>query len=370
MKRLITFSIIALFIAACSQNTPEEKMKKAQAVKIKISKLEKELKTLQTAEDTIEIEKVFPVKVNTLMLQKIDKTIEYSANLIPFEELYMAPAQPGKISAVYVEIGDKVSKGQKLVEMDQTQLEQAKIQLSSLEKDFARIKTLKETGSIPEQQYDQIKTQLDVTKTNVEFLEKNTVLVAPYNGIITGKYFENNEIFGGAPNTQAGKAAIVILQQIDVIKAVINVSEQYYTKLQKGTKVNLSCDNYPSEVFEGEIMNVYPTIDAMTRSFKVEIKVPNKNLKLRPGMFTRVNIILGQAETILVPSNTVLQQEGTNNRYIFINKDGLAKKINVTLGQRFNDSLEIISDELTVGDQLIVAGHTVLMNNNKVNVIQ
>lgn len=369
MKKIITFSIIALFFAACAQNTPEANEKKATALKQKIAKMEKQLEAVQNPADTVVVEKFFNVKIKPLSKIEIDNKIEYSANLIPSEELYMAPAQPGKITKIYVEIGDNVMKGQKLVQMDDTQLEQTKIQLHSVQKDYDRIKTLKESGSIAEQQYDQIKTQLDVLKSNVEFLEENTVLIAPFNGVITGKYFEDSESFSGGPNTQAGKAAIVTLQQINTLKAVINISEKYYASLTEGTKVNLVTDIFPNEIFDGEIKNIYPTIDPMTRSFMVEINIPNWKLKLRPGMFSRVNIILGQANAMLVPSHTILQQEGTNNRYVFIEDNGVAKRVNVEIGARFDELIEIISDELKVGDHLIVAGQTVLMDNNKVKVV-
>lgn len=370
MKRLLTFSIIALFLASCGQKPSQEEVnaKKAEALKVRIAKMQNKLEALETA-DEVEVEKVYNVKVEKLQLKTVEQNIEYSANLIPFEELYMAPAQPGKITKIYVEVGDFVQKGQKLVQMDQTQLDQAKIQLESLKKDYARIKSLKESGSIAEQQYDQIKTQLEVTESNVRFLEENTVLIAPYNGVITAKYFEDNETFGGAPNTQAGKAAIVTLQQINVLKAIINVSENYFTRISVGKEVKLTCDIYPNEVFKGEIMNIYPVIDPMSHAFKVEVKVPNWDLKLRPGMFTRNEMTLGSTESMVVASNTVLQQEGTNKRFIFINKNNVAQKVYVEIGKRFDDKLEIISDEIQVGDEIVVAGQAILSNKSKLSVI-
>ena len=92
-------------------------------------------------------------------------------------------------------------------------------------------------------------------------------------------------------------------------------------------------------------MNIYPKIDMLTRSFTVEVKVPNRDLKLRPGMFSRAGIVLGSANTIVVPAITVFQQEGTNNRYVFINKKGVAKRVNVTIGERFDDQFEVISEK-------------------------
>lgn len=370
MRQIITLSIIALIFASCSQTaTPEQNQKKADNYKLQIAKLEQKINDLNFVDED-SIERVYPVKVELLATDTVVRAINYTANIIPYEEIYLAPAAPGKIVKIYVEIGDKVKKGQKLVQMDQTQLIQAKLQLASLQKDYDRIKTLKESGTVAEQQYDQIKTQYEVTKTNVEYLEENTAVYAPYSGVITGKYFEDGENYSGAPNTQASKAAIVTLNQIDKIKATISVSEQYYNEINKGTMVNLECEVFPGEVFSGKIFNIYPTIDPLTRSFKIEIEAANPNFKLRPGMYASVNLKLGESEAITVPAIAVLHQEGTNKRYIFINKNGLAKRVNVQLGDRFDDKFEIISDEIQAGDQLIVVGQSVLMDNYKVKVVE
>lgn len=369
MRRILTFSIIALVLASCGQtSTPEANQKKADAYKLKIAQLEKKISDLNIADTTVE--KIILVKTQPVSIDTISKHIDYTANIIPFEELYMAPASPGKITKIYVEVGDKVAKGQKLVQMDQTQLNQAKIQLASLQKDFDRIKALKETGSIAEQQYDQISTQLEVLKNNVQFLEENTVVIAPYSGVITGKYFEDGETFSGAPNTQAGKAAIVTLNQINVVKAVVNVSENFYSQLNTKTQIELTCDIFEGEVFKGSVFKIYPTVDALTRTFKVELKVPNANMKLRPGMFGRISLELGKTEAMVVPAIAVMQQEGTNKRFVYLEKESIAKRVDVAIGDRFDEQIEIISNEIRVGDNLIVVGQAVLEDNSKVKVVE
>lgn len=371
MKQIITFSIIALIVASCSQKTtPEDNQKKVADYQLKISNLEKKIEAINALDTTNRVEKEYLVKVQELQNDTVARKITLTANIVPFEEIYLAPAAPGKITKIYVEIGDKVTKGQKLVQMDQTQLVLAKIQLDNLQKDYDRIKILSETGSIPEQQFDQIKTQLEVTKTNVKFLEDNTVIYAPFSGTITSKNFEDGENYSGAPNTQAGKAAIVVLDQVNILKAMINVSEQFYNQLNKNNEVVLMSDVFPNETFKGLINNIYPTIDPLTRSYKVEIKVANNDLKLRPGMYARIDLVFGQAITIVAPAIAVLQQEGTNKRYVFINNNGVAKRVNVEIGDRFNENLEIISNEIAVGDELIVVGQAVLMDNYKIKVVK
>lgn len=315
-------------------------------------------------------EKVKSVKVMTLSEEEVSRDVDYSANLAPFEEVYLAPSTPGRIIKIYPEIGTRVSAGQTLVQMDPTQLNNSVLQLASLEKDLQRFDTLIQYGGVSKQQYDQIKTQYDVTKANVDLLQTNITLTAPFSGVITAKYFENGELYSGAPNTQVGKAAIVVLQQISPIKATISVSEKYFPVVKKGLKVNLKSDIYPDKVFEGTVSLIHPTINSATKTFDVEIEVPNREELLRPGMFARVNMEFAKENALVVPAVAVLQQRGTDNRYIFIYDNGIAKRIDVQTGKRFDDKIEIISDMLKLNDQLIIAGHNNLVDGAKVTIAE
>ena len=309
------------------------------------------------------------VRTQVLELSTIARTIDYTATLEAFEEVHLAPASPGRINKIFVEPGDRVVKGQKLFLMDQTQLYQAEIQLGNMKTDLQRLATLLETGDIPQQQYDQLKTQVEVTESNVEFLRENTVIYAPFGGIITGKYFENGEMYSGAPNTTAGKAAIVTLMQINPVKAIVNISEQYMPLVKKSMDATIVADMFAEDEFKGTVTLVHPVIDPMTRSFKVEITISNNNMKLKPGMFVRVSMFLGEEEAFVVPANVVLQQEGTNNRYVFVNRNGIAERSPVRIGKRYDEMLEIISDELAEGDNLVVDGQTKLSEGDIIKVV-
>lgn len=314
-------------------------------------------------------EKVYNVKVQTLEPQVLENSIDFTATLSAFEEVHFASASPGRINKIAVEIGNHVKKGQLIAEMDKTQLHQAKIQLENARINFQRIETLMKTNSVSEQQFDQVKTQFDAAKTNVAFLEENTTLLSPINGVVTGKYFEDGEMFSGAPNTQAGKAAIVSLMQIDPLKAIVSVSEKFFPSIYKGMEVSVKCDIYPNKEFKGDIYRIHPTIDPMSRTFKVEVLLKNSDEKLRPGMFSRVTIGLGKYETLVVPAFSIIQQEGTNEKYVFINNKGVAQRIKVTTGKRFDDKIEIITNGVKAGQQLIIAGQGNLMDKNKVKIV-
>ncbi|HPE43598.1 MAG TPA: biotin/lipoyl-binding protein, partial [Bacteroidales bacterium] len=121
-----------------------------------------------------------PVKTITLEKTVVQRTTKYTSTLIPFEEVNAAPAQPGRIGKIHVEVGDRVKKGQVLVEMDRTQLTQAMLQLEDAKVNFQRMETLLKQNSISQQQYDQAKMAADLASSNVKFLKENTTLLAPF----------------------------------------------------------------------------------------------------------------------------------------------------------------------------------------------
>ena len=269
-----------------------------------------------------------------------------------------------------MEIGDRVKTGQLLVETDRTQLLQAQTQLASARDNFRRLDTLRALGSIAEQQYDQAKTQLDLAQSNVDFLLKNTTLKSPINGIVTGKYYENGELYSGAPNTQAGKAAVLSLMQIDPLKAMVSISQSYFPDIKKGQRVTITSDIFQNQTFEGTVSKVYPTIDAATRTFKTEILVKNPQELLRPGMYAEITIDLENDQAVLVPAIAIMKQAGTNERYIFVAANGLARKVVVSLGKRYDDQVEITAAQSLEGASLIVDGQARLLDGSKIEIVK
>lgn len=322
----------------------------------------------KTADSTVAT--VHPVKVIPLEKTVIKRTIKTTASLVAQEETYLAPSIPGKVLKVNVDVDDRVKKGQILVQMDQSQLMQTELQYENLKKDFARMDTLIQFGSVTQQSYDQIKTQLNVTKTALQNLRENTVLKSPYNGIVTGKYYSDGEIYAGAPNTQAGKAAIISLVKMDVLKVFINISESYLPLVKENQVAFVKTDVYPADTFTAKVFRIHPTMNPATRTFTVELRMSNKEYKLRPGMYSEVILELGDREALLAPSLAVIKQTGTNTRYIYIHENGYAKKTNVKLGERIDEKLELIPNGIKGGEELIYAGHLNLMDGDQVKVVQ
>lgn len=314
---------------------------------------------------------VYKVKTMLLEKQKIAKTIDYTANLMPFEEINYAPASPGRIEEILVEVGSRVKKGDVIARMEATQLQQANDQLQNARSNFERMDTLYKLNSISEQAYEAAKTQYDVSKASYDFLKKNTTLVSPINGIVTGKYFEGGELYSGSPNTSAGKAAIVTLMQINPLKIVVNISESYFPLVRKGMRAAVKVDIFPNRNFTGELSRIYPTINADSRTFEAEIVISNNDEVLRPGMFARVTLNLGEIDALILPAIAVVKQEGTNDRFIFLaNSDNSTSKIKVEIGTRYDDKIEVISKDIKEGDQVIYAGQEKLMDKSRISIVQ
>jgi RND family efflux transporter MFP subunit len=345
----VILSSSLLFVSCSNKNASEEK----------------------TSQDvSVQTEKNYPVRVQKIKNQSIERTLDYTANLIAYKEINYAPASPGRIDKILVEVGNRIKKGQVLVEMDKTQLNQARVQFENAKTNYQRIDTLYKLGSASEQQYEQVKTQYDLAKSSYDYLRENTSLLSPIDGLVTGKYYENGELYSGAPNTAVGKAAIISLMQINPLKAVVSISQSFYPNLKEGMEANITTDIYSGNQFKGKISKVYPTIDASTRTFKVEITIENSSETLRPGMFADIHIKLADAQALVIQSIAVLKQEGTNTRYIFINQNNVAKMVKVQLGKRFDDKIEIISNEIHADTELIIEGQANLMDGSKLNVLR
>jgi len=307
-------------------------------------------------------ERVEQVRTTVLQPREIEREISVSTNLQGYITQNVAPSLTGKIEHIFCEVGDAKTAGQDLVRMDQTQYKTTKISLANLEVEKNRIELLLKTGSATQQQYDQILAQYNSTKEQLDFLEANTYVKAPFNGVISAKNYEDGELYSGQP--------ILVLTQIDKLKALVAVPETYFPLFSEGMKLTLSSEIYPGRVFPATVEVVYPTIDASSHTFQVKVVVPNAQKLLRPGMYVSTTIGLGKANAIVAPYQAVEKLVGANDRYVFINEGGFAKRVSVELGQRFDQEIEIIAPEIVPGVEMVTTGQHKLVDGVKLNVVE
>ena len=307
-------------------------------------------------------ERVELVRTTVLHTREIQREISVSTNLQGYLTQNVAPSLTGKIEHIYCEVGDRKQKGDMLVRMDQTQYKTTKLTLANLTTELYRVEQLLRSGSATQQQYDKLKTQYEQTKEQLDFLEQNTYVKAPFAGVISAKTYEDGELYGGQP--------IVVLTQIDRLKALVAIPETYFPRLKAGMDLTLSSEIYPEETFKAKVEVVYPTIDASSHTFQVKIVIPNSNGKLRPGMYVTTTIGLGKENAIVAPYQAVEKLVGANDRYVFINNGGYAQRVAVTLGQRFDQEIELIAPEIQDGVEMITTGQHKLVDGVKIDVVE
>lgn len=303
------------------------------------------------------------VRVETVTARDVPQKREFTATVEANISNNIAPQSPVRIKNIFVEVGDHVRKGQKLVQMDNNNLQQAKTQLDNLQVEFNRVDELYKIGGVSKSEWDSKKTALDIAKTSYNNLVENTQLISPIDGVVTARNYDKGDLYSsGTP--------VLTVEQITPVKLKINVSEGYFTQVKKGMPVDIKLDVYGDEVFEGKVSLVYPTIDSGTRTFPVEITINNQNQRVRPGMFARVTMDFGMQNHVVVPDQAIVKQQGAGDRYVYVlNNDGTVSYNKVELGQRLGDAYELLSG-VDNNAQVVVAGQSRLTNGAAVEVEQ
>lgn len=332
MKKVFLLLPMAIMTIACSQTTQT------------------------TQEERVE-------QVSTMILQQrpVERKIQVSSNLQGYQTVNVAPSIQGKIEHIYVEVGDRKTRGDILVMMDENQYKTTKLMLGNLTIEKQRMDALLASGSVSQQSYDQVKLNYDQTKESADFLEKNTYVKAPFNGVISAKNYEDGELYAGQP--------IVVLTQINKLKTLIAIPESYFPLVKEGMKLTVKSEIYPDKTFPASIEVVYPTIDPSTHTFQCKVVISNENELLRPGMYVTTTVGLGKANIITVPYQSVEKLVGANDRYVFLNNNGRAQRVGVQLGQRVDEEIEIIAPEIVPGAEYVYVGQHKLVDGVKLNVV-
>ncbi len=298
------------------------------------------------------------VKLAKVSVRPVDQVAEYTATVKAEVVNKIAPSSPVRIKRILVEVGDRVTKGQKLVEMDDVNSTSLKYDLDNMETEFKRIDELYKVGGVSKSDWDAMRTNLDKMRRSYANIVENTQLISPISGVITARNYDNGDMYSsGNP--------VLVVEQISPVKLIVNVSENYFPKVKKGAPVEVKLDVYGDEKFEGKVNLVYPTIDAATRTFPVEVTVNNVNQRIRPGMFARVTMNFGTADHVVVPDMAVVKQAGTGDRYVWIYKDGKVSYNKVELGRRMDTEYELLSG-VENNSQVVIAGQKALLNDMEV----
>ena len=275
----------------------------------------------------------------------------------------IAPQSSARINKIYVEIGDKVVTGQTLAIMDKVNLEKAHLQLINDSIEFGRIEQLHEIGATSQSDYEAMSLKYDVSKRTYNNLLENTILKSPINGVVTARNYDEGDMY-------AMTQPLFVIQKINPVKMLINISESQYSQIKKGMEVDITTEAYGDQVFKGVVDLIHPTINAMTHTFAVEVKFNNKDLTLRPGMFARVTVNYGDNFRVVVPDRAVMKQVGSGEQYVYVlNDDGTVTYTVIELGRRMGDRYEVLKG-LDDNSTVVLTGQTKLKNGIAVDVVK
>ncbi len=337
MKKLVrtaAFVALAAMAAACAGKAPKE----------------------QQQAQTQPQEEVVPfVEVYEAQKREVPQDATYSSSVQAFAINNIVPQTGARIKKINVEVGDFVSAGQILAEMDALNLNQAHLKLVNDSTELARLKGLYEEGGISKSDFEAVELAYNVSKSSYENLKENTILRSPISGVITARNYDKGDMYAMA-------SPIYVVQQITPVKVLVGISETDYTKVKRGDVVDITADALPGRTFTGKVNRIYPTIDPATHTFTCEVLVSNSDRALRPGMYVKVKVTFAVNESIVIPDAAVMKQQGSGQRSVYIvQPDNTVSMSVVTLGRHFGTEYEIL-DGIAEGDKVVTKGQSALKN--------
>ncbi len=309
-----------------------------------------------------EVTKVTKVTTKSAIAEagEISLIEEFTSEIKAYKENDIIPAASGvRIDTILFEVGDKVTKGDILATLDPTNYNQQMINVANLQADYDRLLPVYEAGGVSKQTLDQAKTSLDVQREIAQNLKKNIELRSPITGIVTERASEAGDLFSNQP--------ILHISQMDKVKVMAQISEQFFPLVRVGMPIDVAVEIYPNRVFKGEVSLIYPALNAESRTFTVEVSVPNESLTLRPGMYGRTTFNMGTKSAIMVPDIAIQKQFGSAENYLFVIEDGVAKRRRVVVGRQAGDRVDIL-DGVNVGEEVVITAFSRISDGTEVEI--
>ena len=312
----------------------------------------------KSAPQTEAVEVAKPKVTTTIAhIEQVEMQSTFTGNVEGFAVNNITPQQARRITRLLVDVGDRVAAGQKVAEMDNSSLAQAKAQYENQKAAFERADELYKFGGESKANWEASKTAYEVSKLTYENLLENTTLISPVAGVVTARNYDNGDMVGALP--------IFVVQKINPVKIALHASESLYSYLKKGMVVEVELDALPERQFKGRISRITPAIDAATRTFEVEVTVANDREEIKPGMYARVTMNYGKRPNIVVPDRAVVKQLGAGTRFIYVyTKQGTIEFRKVELGRRMNDRYEVLSG-LNDGEEIVITGQAGVKNGEE-----
>jgi membrane fusion protein, multidrug efflux system len=366
MKKLLYIPAI-LFLAACS-NKPKDPKTELADLKKQQAETASKIAALQAKLGDQDSTKGADVSAVILKPGMFTNYVQIQGKIDAQDNVTAYPQANAIITAIYVKVGDHVSKGQVLAQLDNSVLlqniaqAQAKANLS--QELYQRQKNLWDQKIGTEVQYLQAQTQLQSDQKQVASLRQQADMyriVSPISGTVDQMDLKLGQV--AAPGTQGAGIRVI---NADNLKVKADVPESYSSSVNQGDSVKILFPDVDDSLTT-RVTFAAKVIDPGSRSFGIEIKLPH-NKEYRPNMTAVLKIAdYSKRNTIVIPVNAI--QKSDEGDYVFINVNGYAKRKAISEGATSGGLTEIKSG-LSSGDQLITEGASEIGDGDKVTVLQ
>lgn len=280
-----------------------------------------------------------PVEFAVVKRAPVSEQILVVGNLIGAATVQVVPRVNGRLATVNVQLGDSVRRGQTVAKVEDMEIQEqvrqaeaafkvAQATIRQRDADLKLAKTNKERSEslytrqlLPQQTYDDTVARLEAAQAqndlaNAQFEQakarleelritlQNTIIQSPVDGFV-GKRFSDPGAFVG-PNSP-----VVSVVDIRTVRMVANLVEKDMKRVPVGTVAAVEVDAFPGEKFSGRVSRVAPVFDPATRTAEMEIEIPNGTFRLKPGMYSRVQLVVdSRANALTVPRNALVELDG------------------------------------------------------------
>ena len=363
---------MGLILAACGPPGEEAQLSRLErerdALTEKIEKLKQEI--AQKGGPTGKRAKAMNVKISPVEKEIFQHFIQVQGIVESDNNIMVAPQSSGLVEEIYVNVGDKVTRGQLLAELDGSILESSIAEVESglrlAETIFERQQRLWDKNIGSEIEYLQAKNNKEGMEKRLETLEeqyKTTKIFAPLSGTIDEVLIKEGEM------AAAGLGAIRVVQ-LSNLKIIVDLSEIYISRIKKNDFVHVNLPVTGRE-FDLRVDAVSQVIDPNNRTFQVEMKIPRSEAVIKPNMLAvlTINDYTNQ-EALTVPLN-IVQETGTE-KFIFVaeqnNENWIARRRSVETGKSYNNRAEVLSG-LQEGEHVVTFGYQNLSDGQNLVVI-
>ncbi|MFO7705105.1 MAG: efflux RND transporter periplasmic adaptor subunit [Halopseudomonas sp.] len=314
-----------------------------------------------------------PLQVKVQVPQKgtLAKYFNYKGTVSAWKTANIVPEASGRIGRILKKQGDKVREGELLATLDMTSLElqqkQARAVVAVAETAFQnaklnaeRMKMMLENKAISSMQYENAKLAFDAADTQLKSARANLDLVdytvrksnmrAPFAGIIAAKNMEEGDMIN--PMMGMGQS-ILTLMDLSKVKVAVDVPAEEIEKIQIGQMCRVTISSRPGETFAGEVYSKNLAADPLSKTFKVEVRIDNPEMKVKAGVYADIAIeYLRHDNVLILPLSALLAGE----KEVMVNENGVARKRAVTVGERNGTRFEVLSG-VGPADQVLVEGN-------------